>query len=89
MMRYYIPMEISISQTPPYGLEKYIDDSTKAAPYQGVYRVGTNGKVDLLVDSINRLNGIGLMPDGKTLLVANSESEKAVWYAFDLELAIA
>ncbi|MCF1714954.1 SMP-30/gluconolactonase/LRE family protein [Flavihumibacter sp. RY-1] len=69
---------------PPYGLEKYIDDSTKAAPYQGVYRIGTNGKVDLLVDSINRPNGIGLMPDGKTLIVANSESEKAVWYAFDL-----
>ena len=69
---------------PPYGLEKYIDDSSKAAPYQGVYRIRTTGVVELLVDSISRPNGIGLMPDGKTLIVANSESEKAVWYAYDL-----
>lgn len=69
---------------PPYGLEKFIQDSTKAAPYQGVYRVRTTGEVDLLIDSISRPNGIGFMPDGKTLLVANSESEKAIWYAYDL-----
>lgn len=69
---------------PPYGLEKYVDDSTKAAPYQGVYRVSPDGKVDLLVDSISRPNGIGFLPGEQTLLVANSESENAVWYAYDL-----
>ncbi|WP_290712389.1 SMP-30/gluconolactonase/LRE family protein, partial [Flavihumibacter sp. CACIAM 22H1] len=69
---------------PPYGLEKFIDDSSKAAPYQGVYRVRTTGEVDLLVDSIPRPNGIGFLPGGKTLLVANSESERAIWYAYDL-----
>ncbi len=69
---------------PPYGLENFIDDSTKAAPYQGVYRVRQGGAVELLIDSINRPNGIGFMPGGKTLLVANSESEKAIWYAYDL-----
>ncbi len=69
---------------PPYGLEKFINDSTKAAPYQGVYRIRTTGEVDLLVDSIRRPNGIGFMPGGKTLLVANSESERAIWYAYDL-----
>lgn len=69
---------------PPYGLENYINDSTKAAPYQGVYRVTADGKVTLLVDSISRPNGIGFFPGEQTLLVANSDSENAVWYAFDL-----
>jgi gluconolactonase len=69
---------------PPYGLEKFIQDTTKAAPYQGVYRVRTTGEVELLIDSISRPNGIGFTPDGKTLIVANSETEKAVWYAYDL-----
>ena len=69
---------------PPYGLEKYIHDSSKAAPYQGVYKVSPDGRVSLLVDSISRPNGIGFLKGEKTLLVANSESEKAVWYAFDI-----
>lgn len=69
---------------PPYGLENYINDSTKAAPYQGVYRVTADGKVTLLVDSISRPNGIGFFPGEQTLLVSNSDSKNAVWYAFDL-----
>lgn len=70
---------------PPYGLEKFIQDSTKAAPYQGVYRVKPGGEVQLLIDSIRRPNGIGFMPGGNTLIVANSESERAIWYAYDLQ----
>lgn len=69
---------------PPYGLEKYIDDPLKAAPYQGVYRVTENGTVTtLLIDSIPRPNGIAFLGDN-TLIVANSESERAVWYAYDI-----
>ncbi|HVZ57311.1 MAG TPA: SMP-30/gluconolactonase/LRE family protein [Chitinophagaceae bacterium] len=69
---------------PPYGLEKYVDDPAKDAPYQGVYRVKPDGRILLLCDTLTRPNGIGFMPGGRTLVVANSDPEKAIWYAFDL-----
>jgi len=65
---------------PPYGLA---NDSLKEIPFQGVYKV-TNGKVNLLTDSITRPNGIAFMNNEKTLLIANSDPEKAVWYLFDI-----
>lgn len=65
---------------PPYGMPK---GETQQIPFQGVYKV-SNGVVTLLVDSITRPNGIAFMPDEKTVLVANSDPEKAIWYSFDL-----
>ncbi len=70
---------------PPYGLENNINDSTKEAPYQGVYKVSKDGKVILLTDSITRPNGIGFLPGDKTILVANSDPDRAIWYEFDLD----
>lgn len=69
---------------PPYGLEKNAADPLKEAPYQGVYKVSTKGEVTLLTDSISRPNGIAFMPGEKTIIIASSDSLKAVWYAFDL-----
>lgn len=68
---------------PPYGLANFTEDSTKDAPYQGVYKVDPEGKVSLLVDSIFRPNGIAFLPGEKTLLVA--DSERAKWYAYDFD----
>jgi gluconolactonase len=68
---------------PPYGLPKQAEDSTKEIPFQGVYRV-SGSQIELLTDSITRPNGIALFPGEKTLIVANSDPAKAVWYAFDL-----
>lgn len=68
---------------PPYGLPKNMEDSTKEIPFQGVYKVTTTGEVVLLTDSLTRPNGIALTPDEKTLVVANSDMEKVIWYAFD------
>jgi len=68
---------------PPYGLPK-IDDPTKELPFQGVFRATPGGEVRLLTDSITRPNGIALTPDEKTLVVANSDPEKAVWYQYDV-----
>jgi len=68
---------------PPYGLEGYVDDPVKEIPFQGVYKV-SDGKVQLLTDSITRPNGIALLNKEKTLLVANSDPEKAKWYLYDL-----
>lgn len=70
---------------PPYGLEKNMDDPLKEIPFQGVYKVDASGNVKLLTDSISRPNGIAFMPGEKTLLVANSDSTKPVWYAFDVD----
>jgi gluconolactonase len=69
---------------PPYGLPKQAEDSTKEIPFQGVYRV-SNSQIVLLTDSVTRPNGIALFPGEKTLIVANSDPAKAVWYAFDLD----
>ena len=69
---------------PPYGLEKQLEDPKKEIPFQGVYKVKQNGVVILLADSLTRPNGIAFMPDGQTLLVANSDPAKPNWYAFDV-----
>lgn len=69
---------------PPYGLEKQMDDPKKEIPFQGVYKVKTNGEVVLITDSLTRPNGIAFLPGEKTLLVANSDPAKPNWYAFEL-----
>ena len=65
---------------PPYGL---IDSSYQEIQYQGVYKV-SNGQVTLLTDSITRPNGIAFTNNEKTLIVANSDPDKAFWYLFDI-----
>ncbi|HEY3404634.1 MAG TPA: SMP-30/gluconolactonase/LRE family protein [Ohtaekwangia sp.] len=68
---------------PPYGLPKQAEDPTKETPFNGVYKV-SGGKTTLLVDSLTRPNGIAFLPGEKTFIVANSDPDKARWYAFDL-----
>ncbi|TDQ15116.1 gluconolactonase [Algoriphagus boseongensis] len=67
---------------PPYGMDPWDE---KKLDFQGVYRLDSDGKVNLLVDSLSRPNGIGLSPDQKTLYIAQSDPEKAKYYAFDLD----
>lgn len=67
---------------PPYGMDPWDE---KELDFQGVYRLDSDGKVNLLVDSLSRPNGIGLSPDQRTLYVAQSDPEKARYYAFDLD----
>jgi gluconolactonase len=49
-----------------------------------VYRVKTSGEVVVVTDSLTRPNGIAFFPGEKTLLIANSDSAKPNWYAFDI-----
>lgn len=70
---------------PPYGLEKNMNDPTKEIPFQGVYKVKTDGTVMLLIDSITRPNGIAFFPGEKRVLIANSDPEKPYWYAYDID----
>jgi gluconolactonase len=70
---------------PPYGLPKLAEDPGKELDFQGVYRLSTRGELTLLTKEMTRPNGIALSPDEKTLYVANSDPDKAVWMAFDVK----
>jgi gluconolactonase len=70
---------------PPYGLPMQNEnDPAKELPFQGVFKVSPDGKLTLLTDSLTRPNGIAFTPDGRTVIVANSDPQKAIWYAYDL-----
>jgi len=69
---------------PPYGLEKGEEDPEKELDFQGVYVLKKDGTLVLLTEELSRPNGIGLSPDEKTLYVANSDPERAIWMAYDL-----
>jgi gluconolactonase len=70
---------------PPYGLLKLTEDPAKEIPFQGIYRLSTTGEVTLLDDRVTRPNGIAFSPDEKTLYVASSDPEKAIWMAYDVK----
>jgi gluconolactonase len=67
---------------PPYGMDPWDE---KQLDFQGVYRLDSDGKVNLLIDTLSRPNGIALSPDQKTLYIAQSDPEKARYYAFELD----
>ncbi|MBK7870491.1 MAG: SMP-30/gluconolactonase/LRE family protein [Saprospiraceae bacterium] len=69
---------------PAYGLEGGMRDPKKELAFQGVYKMDKAGKVTLLIDSLQFPNGIGILPDGKTLLVAETQGRKRGWYAYDI-----
>jgi gluconolactonase len=70
---------------PPYGLEGNMNDPAKEIPFQGVYRLKAGStEAELLIDSITRPNGIAFSPDEKTLYVASSDPEKAIWMAYTM-----
>jgi gluconolactonase len=70
---------------PPYGLPQRMDDSEKELDFQGVYLRKSSGEVALITDQMTRPNGIGLSPDEKTLYVANSDPDMAIWKMFTLD----
>ena len=70
---------------PPYGLLGKNDDPKKELPFNGVYRLSPRGELTLLTKEMTYPNGIGLSPDEKTLYVANSDPERAVWMAYPLK----
>ncbi len=69
---------------PPYGLSDRDEDETKEIEFNGVYKINTLGAISLVDASLSRPNGIALSPDEKTLYVANSDPERAIWMAYDI-----
>lgn len=69
---------------PIYGLPKRAEDPAREMDFCGVYRLA-GGQVTLLTKELSRPNGIAFSPDEKTLYVANSDPERAVWLAFPVK----
>jgi gluconolactonase len=70
---------------PPYGLPGIEKDPAKELDFQGVYMLSPKGELTLLTKGMSRPNGLAFSPDEKTLYVANSDPDNAVWVAFPVK----
>ena len=70
---------------PPYGLPDRWDDPRRELDFCGVYRLSKDGKLTLLTKEMTRPNGIAFSPDHKTLYVAQSDPEAALWKSFPVK----
>ena len=69
---------------PPYGMEGLEESPLRELDFNGIYRLGPDGELELLYRDQTRPNGIVLSPDETTLYVANSDENQMVWMAYDL-----
>ncbi len=69
---------------PPYGLAGLNKNPQKELAFNGVYRLSKDGKLTLLTKELTYPNGIAFSPDEKTLYVAQSDPNKAIWMAFEV-----
>jgi len=72
---------------PPYGFKKFDDAPEKEISFNGVYRMGPDGKVTAIEKELTRPNGVALSPDESVLYVAQSEGTKAIINAYSLDKA--
>lgn len=70
---------------PPYGLPNRWEDPLRELDFCGVYRLAADGTLTLLTKTITRPNGLAFSPDFKTLYVAQSDPEAAIWTAFPVK----
>jgi gluconolactonase len=70
---------------PPYGFVKGDASAAKEQPFNGVYRVGKDGKVTVIEKELTRPNGVALSPDERTLYVTQSEGTRAIIMAYTLD----
>ncbi|HWB00153.1 MAG TPA: SMP-30/gluconolactonase/LRE family protein [Pirellulales bacterium] len=69
---------------PPYGLPQREKDPARELDFFGVYRLAPNGTLTLLTKEMTRPNGIAFSPDEKTLYVAQSDPDAALWKSFEV-----
>ncbi|HEY8256367.1 MAG TPA: SMP-30/gluconolactonase/LRE family protein [Gemmatimonadales bacterium] len=70
---------------PPFGLPHTYDDPAKELPFQGVYRLGRDGTLTLLVKDLSGPNGIAFSPDERTLYISNADRTRLVWMAYEVK----
>jgi gluconolactonase len=66
---------------PPYGLPS---DTKQETAFNGVYRLGTDGKLTVIANELSRPNGVALSPDEKTLYVGSTEAKEPFIKAYAL-----
>lgn len=69
---------------PPYGLPEQWEDPRRELDFCGVYR-WSNYQLTLLTKELTRPNGIAFSPDERTLYVANSDPQRAIWMAYPVK----
>lgn len=69
---------------PPYGLPERADDHRRELDFCGVFRLSTDGTLQLGSKQLERPNGIAISPDEKTLYVAQSDPNNAIWMSFPI-----
>jgi gluconolactonase len=67
---------------PPFGLPGTFKDPNKELPFNGVFRVGKDGKMSAVATDLEAPNGLGFSPDFKTLYVANARASLPIWKAY-------
>ncbi|MER3317088.1 MAG: SMP-30/gluconolactonase/LRE family protein [Allomuricauda sp.] len=70
---------------PPYGLPEQQDSDLREIDAFGVYKIDTNGGVEMVVKNLTRPNGVALSPDEKTLYVNQSDSNAPYIMAYDIQ----
>lgn len=53
---------------------RYVGDEPLELPSKAVYRIDTDGSVDLVTENVFKPNGIAISPDGKTLYLADHDN---------------
>ena len=69
---------------PPYGLPDGDASPLREQDHNGVYRLASDGTMELLDGLLTRPNGIAFSPDGSTMYVSNSDPDHAVWMTYDV-----
>ena len=72
---------------PPYGLEGLNASPRKELDFNGVYRLAPDGSVAVIDRSLTFPNGVELSPDERVLYVSNSDPQRPVWIAYELNAA--
>ncbi|MCL4110218.1 UNVERIFIED_CONTAM: hypothetical protein GTU68_030602 [Idotea baltica] len=70
---------------PPYGLVLNMDDPTKEIPYQGIFRLDTDGEIHLMNKFLSRPNGIAISVNESKIYVGNSDSKSPTITEFLLD----
>jgi len=71
---------------PPFGLPKFYDDPRKELPFTGVFRLSTDGKLELISEDLKGPNGIAFSPDEKYLYVGNWDEKKKIVMRYDVNV---
>ncbi len=70
---------------PIYGLPQHENDPSREMNFEGVFKIGIDGKTTLLIDSIQRPNGIALSLDEKILYIGSTDDKHGGWYSYQLD----